>query len=119
MLLFINYPKCSTCRKAKKWLDDNGVEYTSRDVSAEPLSTAEIERWFPLSGVEIKKFFNTCSGPYKELGLKDKLSSMNNDEKLTLLSENAMLVKRPLLVSENFVLVGFKSDEWSAALKND
>lgn len=117
MLLFINYPKCSTCRKAKKWLDDNSIAYVSRDVSAEPPSVEEIRKWLALSRTELKKFFNTCSGPYKELGLKDRLSSMNDEEKFSLLTENAMLVKRPLLVSENFILVGFKPDEWEEALK--
>lgn len=119
MYLFINYPKCSTCRKAKNWLDSHGINYESRDVSSDVPSTEEIKKWSGMSQVPLKKFFNSCSAPYKELNLKDKLSSMNDEEQINILSSNGMLLKRPLLVSDDMVLVGFKAEEWEAALKND
>lgn len=113
MVKFICYPKCTTCQKAKKWLDDNGVEYEMRDIKAENPSLDELKSWYALSGLTLKKFFNTSGLLYKSMELKDKLPSMTENEMLSLLATDGMLVKRPLLVSEDFVLVGFKEAEWS------
>ena len=116
MVKFICYPKCTTCQKAKKWLDDNGVEYEIRDIKAENPTFDELKKWYFLSGLPLKKFFNTSGLLYKSMALKDKLPSMTDDEMLSLLATDGMLVKRPLLVSEDFVLVGFKETEWKAKL---
>ncbi len=114
MIKFICYPKCTTCQKAKKWLDDNGVEYEIRDIKAEKPSLDELKKWYALSGLPLKKFFNTSGLLYKSMELKDKLPLMTEDDMLSLLATDGMLVKRPLLVSDEFVLVGFKEAEWSA-----
>lgn len=113
MVKFICYPKCTTCQKAKKWLDDNGIEYEMRDIKAENPSLDELKSWYALSGLTLKKFFNTSGLLYKSMELKEKLPSMTENEMLSLLATDGMLVKRPLLVSEDFVLVGFKEAEWS------
>ena len=116
MLKFICYPKCTTCQKAKKWLDDNRVEYELRDIKLDNPTLDELTEWFKNSGLPLKKFFNTSGRLYKSLDLKNKLPSMSEDEMLALLATDGMLVKRPLLVEDDFVLVGFKEAEWSTAL---
>lgn len=113
MLTFICYPKCTTCQKAQKWLDDNGVDYELRNIKEDNPSYDELKEWYGKSGLPIKKFFNTSGLLYKSLGLKDKLPTMSEEEMLTLLSTDGMLVKRPLLIGENFVLVGFKEKDWA------
>lgn len=113
MLKFICYPKCTTCQRAKKWLDDNGVEYELRDIKLDNPTFDELTEWYEKSGLPIKRFFNTSGLLYKSLGLKDKLPQMSDSEALKLLSTDGMLVKRPLLISDDFVLVGFKEAEWA------
>ena len=112
MIKFICYPKCTTCQRAKKWLDDNGVEYELRDIKLDNPSLDELTKWYNKSGLPIKRFFNTSGLLYKSLGLKDKLPEMSEQEALKLLATDGMLVKRPILVSDDFVLVGFKQPEW-------
>ena len=107
-MLFICYPKCSTCKKAKKWLDEHNVEYTERHIVENNPTYDELKEWFNKSGLPIKRFFNTSGLLYKEMKLKDKLPTMSEDEQLQLLATNGMLVKRPLIVGENTVLTGFK-----------
>ena len=114
---FICYPKCSTCQKAQKWLDDNGIAYELRDIKTENPTYEELAAWHALSGQPLKKFFNTSGLLYKSLNLKEKLHDMSEDEQLKLLATDGMLVKRPLLVSDAFVLIGFKAPEWEAGLK--
>ena len=114
---FICYPKCSTCQKAQKWLDDNGIAYKLRDIKTENPTYEELAAWHALSGQPLKKFFNTSGLLYKSLNLKEKLHDMSEDEQLKLLATDGMLVKRPLLVSDDFVLIGFKAPEWEAGLK--
>lgn len=115
-MLFLEYPPCSTCKKAKQWLDDHGISYTVRYIKAENPSYDELTRWLALSGLPIKRFFNTSGLQYKALNLKDRLPAMTIDEQLNLLATDGMLVKRPLLVMENRVLTGFKEKEWEEAL---
>lgn len=112
MLKFICYPKCTTCQKAKKWLDDNNVEYELRDIKLNNPNYDELKEWHNKSGLPLKKFFNTSGLLYKSLELKDKLPTMTEDEMLKLLATDGMLVKRPILVGDAFVLVGFKEMEW-------
>ena len=112
MLKFICYPKCTTCQKAKKWLDDNNIEYELRDIKLNNPTYGELTEWYNKSGLPLKKFFNTSGLLYKSLELKTKLSAMTEDEMLKLLATDGMLVKRPILVGDNFVLVGFKEAEW-------
>ena len=112
MLKFICYPKCTTCQKAKKWLDDNKTEYELRDIKLDNPPLEELTEWYKNSGLPLKKFFNTSGLLYKSLELKDKLPTMTDEEMLKLLSTDGMLVKRPLLIGEKFVLVGFKEAEW-------
>ena len=119
MLKFICYPKCTTCQKARKWLDDNKVEYEFRDIKLDNPKLDELTEWHKKSGLPLKKFFNTSGLLYKSLDLKNKLPTMSDDEMLTLLASDGMLVKRPLLVEDDLVLVGFKEAEWSAKLKNN
>lgn len=116
-MLFLCYPKCSTCQKAKKWLDEKEVGYTYRDIAKDNPSYEELSAWYQKSGLPLKKFFNTSGLLYKELGLKDKLPTMSDEEKLQLLATNGMLVKRPLLVLEDKVLVGFREAEWEEVLR--
>ena len=115
-LLFLEYPPCSTCKKAKSWLDAHGVQYTSRHIKDQNHSKEELKAWYQKSGLPLKRFFNTSGLLYKSMALKDKLPSMTEEEQLELLSTDGMLVKRPILVSEDFVLVGFKESEWSETL---
>lgn len=111
--LFLCYPKCTTCQKAKKWLDEHNVSYTERHIAEQNPSYEELEKWYKKSGLPLKKFFNTCGMLYKEMKLKDKLPEMSEEEQLKLLATNGMLVKRPIIVNEETVLVGFKESEWS------
>ena len=112
-MLFIEYPKCTTCKKAKKWLDDHNVEYTDRNIVEENPSYEELKEWYEKSGLPLKKFFNTCGMLYKEMNLKDKLSTMSEEEQLKLLASNGMLIKRPLLVGVDFIRLGFKEAVYS------
>ena len=116
-VLFIEYPKCSTCKKAKKWLDEHGVEYVDRHIVEENPTAAELAAWHKTSGLPVRRFFNTSGMKYRELGIKAKLDAgMSDEECFDLLATDGMLVKRPLVVGEGFVLVGFKEPEWEAAL---
>lgn len=115
-MLFICYPKCSTCQKAKKWLEEHKIEYTERHIVEDKPSYDELKEWYSRSGLPLKKFFNTSGLLYKEMQLKDKLPTMSDEEQLKLLATNGMLVKRPLLVKDDIVLVGFKEAEWNEKL---
>lgn len=112
--LFVEYPKCTTCQKAKKWLDEHGVPYTDRHIVEHPPTAQELREWHARSGLELKRFFNTSGLVYKSLNLKEKLPGMTPEEQYALLATNGMLVKRPLLVGEDFVLVGFRPAEWAS-----
>lgn len=116
-MLFLCYPKCSTCQKAKKWLDEQGVSYTLRDIAKENPTAEELTAWVQKSELPIKKFFNTSGMLYKELQLKDKLPQMDEAAQIALLATNGMLVKRPLLVTDSSALPGFKESEWAKALE--
>jgi len=116
MLKFICYPKCTTCQKAKKWLDDNKIEYELRDIKLDNPTLEELTEWYKKSGLPLKKFFNTSGLLYKSLELKDKLPTMTEEEMLNLLATDGMLVKRPLLIGQDFILVGFKEAEWKEKL---
>ena len=116
MVKFICYPKCTTCQKARKWLDDNMIEYEFRDIKLNNPTLDELTEWYKKSGLPLKKLFNTSGLLYKSLDLKNKLPTMPEDEMLKLLASDGMLVKRPVLIGDSFVLVGFKEAEWSAAL---
>lgn len=113
---FICYPKCSTCKKARKWLETNHLEFTERHIVEENPSYEELKEWYAESGLLLKKFFNTSGMLYKEMRLKDKLPTMSEEEQLKLLATNGMLVKRPLIVNGNIILTGFKEAEWEKAL---
>lgn len=115
-MLFIEYPKCSTCQKAKKWLDSHGITYTDRHIVEDNPSYDELKQWYKRSGIPLKKFFNTSGMLYKEMQLKDKLPAMNEEEQLKLLATNGMLVKRPLIVADDMVLTGFREAEWEGKL---
>lgn len=112
IMIFIHYPKCGTCRKARKWLDDNGISYEARDIKEENPTACELKEWYGKSGLPMRKFFNTSGALYREMGLKDKLGTMSDDEMVELLATNGMLVKRPIAVDGEKVLVGFKESEW-------
>ena len=116
MITFICYPKCTTCQKAKQWLDDNKISYEIRDIKLNNPTYDELKQWHKKSGAPLKKFFNTSGLLYKSLDLKNKLPGMTEEEMLYLLSGDGMLVKRPLLIGDDFVLVGFKEAEWSNRL---
>ncbi len=116
MLKYICYPKCTTCQKAKKWLEDNQIEYELRDIKIDNPNIDELTEWYRKSGLPLKKFFNTSGLLYKSLDLKNKLPQMNDDEMLKLLASDGMLVKRPILIGEEFVLVGFKENDWKEKL---
>ncbi|MGN1457332.1 MAG: Spx/MgsR family RNA polymerase-binding regulatory protein [Acutalibacteraceae bacterium] len=118
-MLFVEYPKCTTCKKAKKWLDDNGVEYSDRNIKEQNPTYEELKAWYEQSKLPLKKFFNTCGVLYKSMNLKDKLPSMSEEEQLRLLATDGMLVKRPIIVTENIVLTGFKEKEWEEKLTSD
>ncbi len=115
-MLFLCYPKCTTCRKAKAWLEAQNISFTLRDIKEENPTEEELQSWWQRSGLPLRKFFNTSGLQYKALGLKDKLPTMTEAEQIALLSTDGMLVKRPLLVGEDFVLVGFRPAEWEEKL---
>lgn len=116
-MLFLCYPKCSTCQKARKWLDEHQIKYTERHITEENPTFEELKAWYKQSGLPLKKFFNTSGLVYKELQLKEKLPLMSEEEQLKLLATNGMLVKRPLVISDQKVLIGFKEAEWNVLLK--
>ena len=115
-MLFLHYPKCTTCQRARKWLDGQGAAYEARDIKEDNPTLEELTAWYRRSGLPLKKFFNTSGMEYRALGLKDRLASMSEEEQLALLATSGMLVKRPLLVGENTVLVGFQEARWEEAL---
>ncbi len=115
-MLFVNYPKCSTCRKAKNWLDEHNIDYESRHIVEDNPTASEIEDWYHKSGLPLKRFFNTSGMVYRENKLKDKIPDMSEQEQFDTLATNGMLVKRPILVGDDFVLVGFKVAEWEEKL---
>lgn len=116
-MLFLEYPPCSTCQKAKKWLDEHHVPYTSRHIKENNPTYEELKQWYARSGMSLKKFFNTSGLLYKSMNLKEKLPAMTEDEQLRLLASDGMLVKRPLLVGEDFVITGFSAAAWATVLK--
>lgn len=115
-MLFIQYAKCSTCKKAKKWLDEHGISYTDRPIKEENPSAEELKEWHAKSGLPLKRFFNTSGMLYKEMKLKDKLPAMSDEEQYQLLASDGMLVKRPMVITEDAVLVGFREKEWEESL---
>ena len=115
-MLFVCYPKCSTCMKAKKWLDEKGIEYEIRDIRQDNPNASELKEWWEKSGLPLKKFFNTSGSLYKSMNLKDRLPQMSEEEQISLLSEDGMLVKRPILVTDSAVLTGFREKEWEQLL---
>lgn len=115
-ITFIEYPKCSTCQKAKKWLQENKIEFTERNIIQQTPSAQELEKWIKTSNLDIKKWFNTSGLKYKELKLKEKLQTMSDKEKIELLASDGMLIKRPLLISDKFIMLGFKEENWSKIL---
>lgn len=115
--LFLEYPKCSTCRKAKKWLEENNIEFTDRMIVTDNPSKEELRTWYEKSRVKLNKFFNTSGKLYREMNLKDKVKTATEEELLDILSTDGMLVKRPLLIKNDIVLIGFKEDEWTEKLK--
>lgn len=115
-ITFIEYPKCSTCKKAKKWLDDNGISYEDRDIKADNPKEEELKRWYQASGLPLKRFFNTSGMLYREMDLKNKLPDMTEEEQIKLLATDGMLVKRPILLADGKVLTGFREAEWEALL---
>lgn len=115
-MLFICYPKCSTCQKARTWLEEKGIAFEARDIKTDNPTADELTRWWKASGLPLKKFFNTSGLQYKALGLKDKLPAMSEEEQIALLATDGMLVKRPLLIGEDFVLTGFRQKEWEERL---
>lgn len=115
-MLFIEYPPCSTCQKAKKWLDEQGLQYTDRHIKLEPPSYEELKDWYIRSGLPLKRFFNTSGLLYKSLNLKDKLPTMTEEEQLRLLSSDGMLVKRPIIIDGDTIFTGFKIAEWETLL---
>ena len=115
-MLFLQYPPCSTCQKAKKWLDEKGITYTDRHIKEQNPTYEELKHWYEVSGLPLKKFFNTSGLKYKELNLKEKLPNMTEEEQLRLLATDGMLVKRPLVIKDNVVLTGFREKEWESLL---
>lgn len=115
-MIFLEYPRCTTCKKAKKWLEEHNVEFTDRDIKLDNPTAEELKTWYTRSNLPLKKFFNTSGNLYKEMGLKDKLTTMTEEEQIDLLATDGMLVKRPLIITEDFVLVGFKEQEWEEKL---
>lgn len=115
-MLFVHYPKCTTCRRAKKWLDEHQIAYKARDIKEQNPSVEELTQWYQKSGLPLKKFFNTSGMLYKEMKLKEKLPDMSEEEQLALLASDGMLVKRPIVVTEDQVLVGFKEAQWEEIL---
>ena len=118
-MVFVEYPKCTTCQKAKKWLDENGFEYTDRHIKEQNPTYDELKFWYAQSGLPLKKFFNTSGLLYKSMGLKDKLPAMSEEEQLKLLATDGMLVKRPIIVTDTVILTGFREKEWAEKLLAD
>ena len=116
-MLFLQYPPCSTCQKAKKWLEAQGISYTDRHIKDDNPTYEELKAWYEASGLPLKKFFNTSGLKYKALNLKDKLPTMTEEEQLNLLASDGMLVKRPMLIAENRVLIGFQEAQWECLSK--
>ncbi|MDO4482224.1 MAG: arsenate reductase family protein [Bacillota bacterium] len=116
-MLYVCYPRCTTCKKAQKWLDENGVEYTLRDIKEDRPSYEELKEWHEKSGLPLKKFFNTSGKLYKEMQLKDKIPEMSEEEQLRLLATDGLLVKRPIGIKDGTVVVGFKQEEWEQKIK--
>ena len=116
-MLFIEYPKCTTCQKARKWLDDHGVDYTQRHIKENNPTYEELKQWYEMSGQELKKFFNTSGLLYKSMNLKERLMQMSQEEQLRLLASDGMLVKRPIIVKDDMVLTGFRETQWEKLLK--
>lgn len=116
--IFIEYPKCSTCKKAKKWLEEHNIEFIERNIVEETPKEEELNKWIEKSGQEIKKWFNTSGLKYKKLNLKEKLGTMNDKEKIELLASDGMLIKRPLLISDKKIFIGFKENNWEKLLLN-
>ena len=115
-ILFIEYPKCTTCQKARKWLEDNKIDFVSRHIKEENPTCDELKKWYKQSGLELRRFFNTSGLLYKSMELKDKLPAMSEDEQLKLLATDGMLVKRPLIISDGVILTGFREKEWAEKL---
>lgn len=116
-MIFLEYPKCSTCKNAKKWLDEHGISYSDRHIKEQNPTYDELRAWHIRSGMPLKKFFNTSGLLYQSMNLKEKLPSMTEDEQLRLLASDGMLVKRPLVVSDDLILIGFRPEEWERTLK--
>lgn len=116
-MLFIQYPPCSTCRKAKKWLDEHGISYTERHIKEHNPTYEELREWYGRSGLPLKKFFNTSGLLYKSMNLKERLPDMTEEEQLRLLASDGMLVKRPMVITDNLILTGFKEKEWDMCLR--
>ena len=116
-MLFIEYPKCSTCQKAKKWLDENGFQYQDRHIKEQNPTLEELKEWYEKSGLPLKRFFNTSGLLYKSMNLKDKLPSMSEEEQLALLASDGLLVNRPIIVCDTLILTGFREKEWEEKLK--
>ena len=116
-MLFIEYPKCTTCKRAKKWLDEHQVSYEDRHIVEDNPKAEELKKWIAKSGLPIKRFFNTSGMKYRDLGLKDRLPEMSEEEQIELLATDGMLVKRPLVIGDDFVLVGFKEEQWGNTIK--
>lgn len=116
-MLFVEYPKCSTCQKAKKWLDEHDIKYTDRHIVEERPMFEELAEWYSRSGLPLRRFFNTSGLLYKSMELKEKLPTMSENEQLELLATNGMLVKRPIIITDEVILVGFKEAEWEEKLK--
>ena len=116
-MIFVEYPKCSTCQKAKKWLDENGFQYQDRHIKEQNPSFEELKEWYEKSSLPLKRFFNTSGLLYKSMNLKEKLPLMSEEEQLALLASNGMLVKRPIVVCDNLILIGFREKEWEKRLK--
>lgn len=116
-MIFVEYPKCSTCQKAKKWLDENGFQYQDRHIKEQNPSFEELKEWYEKSSLPLKRFFNTSGLLYKSMNLKEKLPLMSEEEQLALLASNGMLVKRPIVVCDNLILIGFREKEWEERLK--
>ncbi|WP_297980327.1 Spx/MgsR family RNA polymerase-binding regulatory protein [uncultured Methanobrevibacter sp.] len=116
-MLFVHYPKCTTCKKAKKWLDENGYEYEEKDIVADNPNYDELKEWYEKSGLPLKRFFNTSGMVYRSMGLKDKLADMSEEEQLKLLASDGMLVKRPIIVTDDGALTGFKEAAWKELLE--
>ena len=116
-MLFIEYPKCTTCKRAKKWLDEHQISYEDRHIVENNPKAEDLKEWIAVSGLPVKRFFNTSGMKYRDLGLKDRLPEMSEEEQIDLLATDGMLVKRPLVIGDDFVLIGFKEEQWGNTIK--